>query len=251
MPCSIFGLAVLAVGLAFIILAFKNLHLPSFHCQIPVATTDLEKASQSDQPNPIEEGQQPQNRTTYIILFLSFLFYFLTCGLDTFFQSQTYTFGLCGPLEIGAKGAGWLNISYFGLYLIGRLISVPISALIGPSTIISLSLIGAFIASLILIIWGTSMPTFLYIATALMGFCACLQFPSGITWLNSKIPNMTSSQVSVVFMGSNAAHCVFPVLASQLFHSYGPISVFYFASAIIISAALTFILMTIFGKRCH
>lgn len=248
MPCSIFGLFVLGVALGFFILALKGLELPSFHCPSPVSTTstDLEKTLPENQ-----DTQQTQNRNTYLILFMSFLFYFLTCGLDTFFQSQTYTFGLCGPLGIGAKGAGWLNISYFSLYLVGRLISIPLSALIGPSTIIVLSLIGAFFASLILIIWGTSMPAFLYLATALMGFCACLQFPSGITWLNSKIPNMTSRQVSVVFMGANAAHCIFPVLASKLFHAYGPISVFYFASVIIVSAGLTFILMTVFGKRCQ
>ena len=45
---------------------------------------------------------------TIILITLGVLFYFLTCGVDSYFQSQTYTFGLCGPLDISAK-VGSLN----------------------------------------------------------------------------------------------------------------------------------------------
>ena len=43
---------------------------------------------------------------TIILLTLGVVFYFLTCGIDSYFQSQTYTFGLCGPLDMSAKVIG-------------------------------------------------------------------------------------------------------------------------------------------------
>ena len=40
------------------------------------------------------------------LICLGVIFYFLFCGIDSYFQSQTYTYGLCGPLELSSDTAG-------------------------------------------------------------------------------------------------------------------------------------------------
>ena len=76
-----------------------------------------------------------------------------------------------------------------------------------------------------------------------MGFCACFQFGSGITWLSSNIPDMSSRQVSLIFLGSNLANCVFPALASKLFNDLGPNWVFYLTMLSLILTILCFLAM--------
>ena len=91
-------------------------------------------------------------------------------------------------------------------------------------------------------------PTFSHLATGLMGFCACFQFGSGITWLSSNIPHMSSKQVSFIFLGSNMANCVFPALASKLFNDFGPNWVFYLTLISLLLTILCFLAMCALAK---
>ena len=82
-----------------------------------------------------------------------------------------------------------------------------------------------------------------------MGFCACFQFGSGITWLSSNIPEMSSRQVSFIFLGSNCANCVFPALASKLFNDFGPNWVFYLTMISLMLTILCFMTMLVIASR--
>ena len=92
-------------------------------------------------------------------------------------------------------------------------------------------------------------PPLFILATGLMGFCACFQFGSGITWLSSNIPNMSSRQVSFIFLGSNLANCVFPTLASKLFNDLGPNWVFYLTMLSLILTIVCFLFMNVIAKK--
>ena len=37
------------------------------------------------------------------ILFLAFFYFAFSCGIEGFFQSQTFTFGICGPHRLNPK----------------------------------------------------------------------------------------------------------------------------------------------------
>ena len=82
-----------------------------------------------------------------------------------------------------------------------------------------------------------------------MGFCACFQFGSGITWLSSNIPNMSSRQVSFIFLGANLANCVFPPLASKLFTDIDPNWVFYLTMLSLILTIVCFFFMNLVAKK--
>ena len=94
------------VGLGFLFLAsFGKIQLPSFHSHKPVPTSENAQDILDDQEIIDESVELQNNRNCKSILLLAHgvLFYFLTCGVDSYFQSQTYTFGLCGPLKMTAK----------------------------------------------------------------------------------------------------------------------------------------------------
>ena len=137
--------------------------------------------------------------------------------------------------------------------------------------IISISILGCLLSTTILVSFGTYNTYALFIgkkqefffkkivwkihskieiffcsftlATGLMGLCICFLFPSGINWLSSNIPNLSSRQISIIFLGSNLANCIFPPLASKLFNEFGPIYVFYMTLIVLIITLICYLLM--------
>ena len=137
---------------------------------------------------------------------------------------------------------------YFGCYLFGRLIGIPLSTVVSPDTILCSSLAGCLISSLFLVIFGLD-AIILFICTGLMGFSTCFLFPSGITWLTKNIQDL--KQVSFVFIGSNAANCVFPFLASHLFNEFGPESVFNLTCATEVASIICFLIMILASRKLN
>jgi hypothetical protein len=54
---------------------------------------------QDDETIPIPESKKELENTknTKSTLLLAFFYFAFSCGLEGFFQSQTFTFGICGP----------------------------------------------------------------------------------------------------------------------------------------------------------
>ena len=99
-PCLIFGIWLLLVGFGFVWHAFKGLNLPKHHAAQLVKSSEVVSGSPLPQESPFKHKIG--------LISLGVIFYFLTCGVDSYFQSQTYTVGLCG-LSLSAQMAGWLN----------------------------------------------------------------------------------------------------------------------------------------------
>ena len=64
-----------------------------------------------DKPNPnIEDKTQPEAKSgkvkyPNVILVLALFFFSLSCGIESIFQSQSFTFALCGPHNLSPKQA--------------------------------------------------------------------------------------------------------------------------------------------------
>ncbi len=131
-PCLIIGLWQLSVALLFLLQAGRNIELPTY------------QSNEDEEPEGVPaEGIVPKCKKTELknmaLIGLGFVFYVLFNGVDSYFKSQTYTYGLCGPLHMSANSAGWLNTLYYSLYLTGRLISIPLSTVISPGGIVTVS----------------------------------------------------------------------------------------------------------------
>ena len=60
---------------------------------------------QVDQEDSGEVLQKQFTKKKYsgAILFLAFFYFAFSCGIEGFFQSQTFTFGICGPHRLNPK----------------------------------------------------------------------------------------------------------------------------------------------------
>ena len=237
-PYFIVGLWTLITGTGLIFLALKGLKLPSYSTGLPEI---------SDEKTD-ENVQKFSKWRCNCLLAQICLFIFLVGSLDNTFQSRIYTFGLCGPLDLNPSSAGALNTIYFANYLIGRLISIPLSTKVSPRSIILSCNLGCILAASMLIVFGNYSSWALFGATGLMGFSVCFFFGSAITWLTSYLPpTMRSKPMSFIFLGSTLASSAAPLLASKMF-DLGPIYVFYLCLLFALLILLCFISMIFVAK---
>ena len=195
---------------------------------------------------------QPRNcaDSPYWIVVLASLFYFFSQGVDGFFQSQTYTFALCGPLKLETYYAGYINFAFFGSYCVGRLFCIPISRKLHPSVIIVSALTLCCLSSAFLSFFGGSSLEALLVGNAVMGLSISFQFPSGLTWLASEMPGgMKSIYTSFMFTGANCGWIVLPPLASTLFYVVSPSAPFVTAFVCNLFHMMIFITMHKLSQR--
>ena len=93
MPFLIVSLWILVGGIGLVFLAIKGFELPDYFSangslNKNAVTIDSEEA----------DGLTTEKWRGHSMLILTFLFYFLFCSFDLMFQSELYTFALCGPL---------------------------------------------------------------------------------------------------------------------------------------------------------
>merc|ERR1712123_399455 len=100
----------LLCGVGYICLIAGGLPMPRFY----------ETVSQDD--TKVESGGEQQKKTKHskLTLILSFFYFAFSCGLEGFFQSQTFTFGICGPHKMAPGKAATLTTVYFASFLAGR-----------------------------------------------------------------------------------------------------------------------------------
>merc|ERR1712029_1162148 len=167
-------------------------------------------------------GQFTKKKYSGAILVLAFFYFAFSCGIEGFFQSQTFTFGICGPHRLDPKKAAVLTTVYFACFLVGRFSGVPLSSRLKPRTLLLMSIICVMFSGFILSITAAKSVILLYCGTGAVGFFVSLQFASGYSWLSEQV-DLTGKGSSVVFLA--LAGLVF-------FSSVGPMGVFYLTLAI-------------------
>ena len=264
MPCYIIGTWMFLASSGFVILGIRNLPLPNYFQKnlVAVSSSQINMKEESKQISKSidvkeEEKEKIQKCTKhysykkyeFILVFCGMLSIFLIAGMDLTFQSQIYIYGLCGPLNLSPELAGWLNTLYYANYMIGRLVSIPLSTIISPTKIIFISLSGCMINAIVIVLFGNYNVIILFTTTSLMAFHVCFMFPSVVTWITSNVSNVSSKQISFVMLGSPIASSVFPSLTAKLFNEYGPVYVFYTTNVCAVLQFLNFFLMNWIAKR--
>ena len=243
-PCLIIGALTTSVTAGYAFQFARNLKLPDFKSSKPVDDNQEDATNEK-----VIKASSSSKRKEVILVFMGILFMFLSYGIDMYFQSQIYVFGLCGPFELSPSYAGKLNTTYFASYLIGRLLSIPISTILSPNGIIILALIGSGISSVLLSIFGSTNLNMLFVNTGVMGLFIAFFVGSGINWLTTNVENISSKQVSLVFLGSPLANCVFPPIASFLLYEFSPECVFYTSVSCVLVLTFCFSFMNVIAKK--
>jgi len=149
------------------------------------------------------------------LLVLVYFYYVFSCGLEGFFQSNTYTYALCGPLAMAPAEANLLNALYHAAFLIGRFSGIFLSRLVSPTRIIVGSISGCIVAILILTTLAAHHTEALYVGVVLMGFAISFQFASGISW-TANLFNVTGHASFIFFLGGFTGFLSFPPMAGAI-----------------------------------
>jgi len=180
------------------------------------------------------------------LLLLVYIYYVMSCGLEGFFQSNTYTYALCGPLKMPPADANLLNILYYAAFVSGRLSGIFISRLVNPTKIIISSISGCIVGSLLLTVLAPYHSAALYVGVIIMGFAISFQFASGISW-TANLFNVTGTASFIFFFGAFTGFLSFPPIAGAIIASAIG-GFFYLALATILAQAALFALMCFMAR---
>jgi len=193
----------------------------------PVSQADTPPGQEEQQEEEVKLPQAGQTRFPIAVFCLAFIYFAFSCGLEGFFQSQTFTFGICGPHGLDPGRAASLTTTYFASFLVGRFSGVLLSTRIPPRILILASLASAAVSALLLCLTAATSLVCLFLGTGAVGFTVSLQFASGYCWLAEQV-DLTGRGSSVVFLGANTGWLVFPPLAGLVFFSsVGPMGLYY------------------------
>ena len=234
-PFIIIGVWHFLTAFGMIILGFSGINMPCYYS--------------NDNDGKTQDAKSFTNvRFWKTLLVMIYCYYVLSCGLEGFFQSMTYTYGLCGPLEMTTKEAAMLNSIYFGAFVFGRSSGIFISKYVEPTKLILGSISGCITSALLLSILAATSKVGLYIGTFLMGFSVAFQFASGISW-TAGLFNVTGKLSFIFFLGGYTGFLSIPPIAGSIFTGdESKVGFFYLALGITISHMILFIIMMVVSR---
>ena len=128
-PYIIIGLWHFIAAAGLLLLGFSGLQMPNYYSENDVNNRKIEKSFTNV-------------KYWRTLLTMIYFYYVFTCGLEGFFMSMTYTYGICGPLKLSVSEAVLLNTLYYGAFLAGRFSGIFISKYLKPTKMILASLFG-------------------------------------------------------------------------------------------------------------
>ena len=164
-----------------------------------------------------ENNSNSSNKDVILVLLFSF-FYFFHVGAELSYGGWVYSYSI--KLNIISKFSSiYLNSAFWGALTVGRLFGVLLSSIIRSDKILLLDILGAIIASILLLLFHHS-GLVLWVGTILMGLSIASLFPTGLNYIEGRI-HITGSITSWVLIGSSIGSMFFPWLIGRLLGKRG------------------------------
>ncbi|XP_033638939.1 sodium-dependent glucose transporter 1-like [Asterias rubens] len=219
-----------------------------FYCTSPVKPPPGPKS---------EEDNESYTDFKNTILFLMFLFYFLEVGAEIGFGGYIFTFARVSDLNFSVSSATLLNAAFFGAFAIGRGLSICLAGALSARVMLIMDVTGCVLASLVLTLYGETVPIAVWVGTASLGLSMASLFPAGISWLES-FCKVTGNMASILIIGSALGEMCFPMMIGWLFGKdpnhpegieQGPIGLMYIILAASCLTAILFVILQYLAKQ--
>jgi len=209
-------------ALGFLLMVIAGLPMPIYN-----------DGKNPEDPKTSRESTQPDTKNLVkhpkILLFCGLFFCLFSCGVESSFHSQVFTFALCGPHQLSPQQAASLTTTFAVAFLAGRFSGIALSRYLSPAIIILATNIGCVVGTLLLAVCAGWVLEVLFIGTAIVGFSTSMQVASGYSWLASKV-DLTGNGNSFIFLGTNLGWLIFPPIAGLvIFSGPGGVGVFLLA----------------------
>lgn len=170
----------------------------------------------------VDEGTNRGKQVDYLLVVLIAAFLFLYVGVEIGFGNwiATYAQAMQGADK---ETAAYLTSAFWGVFTAGRLIAIPIAAVLKPRRILAINLTGA-VVSLSLLVLRPGVASVLWIGAMGLGLSMASTFPTMLSLAERHLP-LTGKLASRFYIGISLGGMLLPWLAGQLFDATGPHSV--------------------------
>jgi MFS transporter, FHS family, Na+ dependent glucose transporter 1 len=189
-------------------------------------------------------GQHRATPVNWKLLGLVMLFMFVYVGAEVGVGGWLYTYAV----EMGLANitvAAYLTSVYWGAFMLGRLLSIPIAARFRPRTILLTDLIGCVVSVGLMVALPQS-EWALWVGSFGFGLFIASIFPTVITWAERRM-SMSGLVTSMFLVGASLGAMFFPWLIGQLFDRYGPGVTMPSLLVIILLSCLFLVLLMTYG----
>ncbi len=150
---------------------------------------------------------------------LMVLFFIFYVGAETSYGGWVFTYATVKDLADPA-GAAYLTSLYWGVFTLGRLVSIGLASRLKPQTMLAGDLVGCLLSLGLVLAFPASL-TALGIGTALLGFSTASMFPSMLVYAEKRMA-LSGRITSWFFVGGGIGGMFLPWLTGQLFDQIGP-----------------------------
>jgi FHS family Na+ dependent glucose MFS transporter 1 len=206
--------------------------------RIPSPARPVEVEHEDSQPKGVASG------FAGLTILLSALM-FLHVGAEVSFGGWIFSYAVAR--QIGTETvARLLNSLYWGGFMAGRVIAIPLATRLSPQTMILADLLMAA-ASVGVILLFPGWPLALWIGVLGFGLSVASLFASTLNFAARRMP-ITGSVTGYFFVGSSGGSMTLPWLIGQLFEPVGPVVVIYVIGASIVAALVLFTMIRLYSQ---
>jgi FHS family Na+ dependent glucose MFS transporter 1 len=176
------------------------------------------------------------------LVFLLAVIFFAFTGAELGFGGWIYTYSTYQSY-VNPTMAASINAAFWGALTVGRVISIPLSVKLKPQTILWVNFTG-IIASLLIIIFLSSTPTFLWLGTIGTGLFMASTFPTLLNDAQSRM-HISGKITSKFFVGSSLGSMAIPWIMGQLITPFGAVATIIVVLCSILLATGTYFFLNI------
>jgi len=206
---------------------------------LPLAAWMLVVPSPQRDPGPASPSS-PTRRSTYAVVALVALFFFLYAGVEQGFGGWIPSYAQAVQMA-GKSSAAYFASAFWASLTAGRLLAVPASARFRPQSIVVAGLLGSLASAAIVLLWPGE-AWVLWVATIGLGLFLAAIVPTTLALLERRI-GATSQMTAWYFVGLGAGIMSLPWAIGQFFESAGPRSLFVVIGLVLVAAVGLFSLL--------
>lgn len=200
-----------------------------------------------ESPQPIISAQEQATvRPNYLLIFLFAAFFMAITSAESSFGGWIFTYTVKANLA-GEATAAYVNAAFWGAFVLGRVVSIPLSTRLRPRVIIFGDLILAISGIAVMLVLQSS-PVALWIGTILFGLGIASTFPTILTFAGRHM-TITGAVTGWFFVGASLGGMILPWAIGQLFERIGPISVMIVIGGAVVMAFVVFALILMQIRR--
>lgn len=233
------GLITFISGILFYIIYF-------YYCNPVILRTDPKEHNK----HPLMKTKSKRQRERLLLLvflFMLFMFYYLYIYIEGI-PIAYFTAFVIKYLNWSVHHSTLVMVVFYSMHCLGRIIGIPLSMVLRPSTMVIMNLVLTSIAYFLLLF----VPAFdwvIWISAMLSGYGMSSTFAAMVLWVSEIVP-LTGRVAAVLLVGGSFGGMTGPLLVGQLFEAVSPMwMVYILCVASMLHIALFALLFIFVGKQ--